>query len=112
MMASCGAPCRESVEDNQSQIKEAVDEIIAWHVAQQQKWGAEHREELAAKFGSAHGFYLELAFLARIGRKLPNDAPFSPVALEKWQRILADESPDSPFADWAKAWRALPQFRR
>ncbi|MCP5541028.1 MAG: DUF1588 domain-containing protein [Akkermansiaceae bacterium] len=99
---------RESVEDNQSQIKEAVDEIIAWHVAQQQKWGAEHREELAAKFGSAHGFYLELAFLARIGRKLPNDAPFSPVALEKWQRILADESPDSPFADWAKAWRALP----
>ncbi|MCB1085497.1 MAG: DUF1588 domain-containing protein [Verrucomicrobiae bacterium] len=97
----------EPVEDEPSQIKEAVDDIIAWHVAQQQKWGAEHREELGAKFGSAHAFYLELAFLARTGRKLP-DAPFSPVALEKWRRILADENRESPFADWAKAWRALP----
>jgi mono/diheme cytochrome c family protein len=98
---------REPVEDVPSQIKECVDDLIAWHVAQQQKWGAEHREKLAAKFGSAHGFYLELAFRAKTDRQLP-DEPFSAVALEKWQRILADEKRDSPFADWAKAWRAIP----
>lgn len=98
---------REPVEDDKAQIKEAVDDIIAWHVAQQQKWGAEHRNALAAKFGSPHGFYLELAYLARTGRELP-DFPFSPVALEKWRGILSDQNPDSPFADWAKAWRALP----
>jgi hypothetical protein len=105
---------REPVEDAAAQIKEATDDLIAWHVAQQQKWGAQHREQLAAQFGSAHAVYLAAA-------KRETDTPvcvwkrqtgvsvsLSPVALEKWRHILRNEDKASPFADWAKAWRALP----
>lgn len=94
---------REPVDDAVAQIREAADDIIAWHVAQQQKWGAQHREELEALFGNAHAVYLAAA-------KNPDlkPVPLSPVALEKWQHILANENNDSPLADWAKAWRELP----
>lgn len=98
---------REPVDDVPSQIQEAVDDIISWHVTQQQKWGAQHRDELAAKLGSAHGYYLELAYRAKAGRP-GGEEPYAPVALEKWLRLLTDEKRDAPFADWAKAWRALP----
>lgn len=106
---------REPVEEVSAQIKEAVDDLIAWHVTQQQKWGAEHREKLATTFGSAHAVYLaavrksSLGFSPTLeGLGLKPKLHLSPIALEKWQRILADEKRDSPFADWAKAWRALP----
>ncbi len=56
---------REPVDGPAQAIKEATDEIIAWHVAQQQKWGAEHRDALARKFGSAHALYLEAAWRAK-----------------------------------------------
>lgn len=104
----------EPVEEATAQIKEAVDDLIAWHVGQQQKWGAEHREELTGRFGSAHAVYLAIAKKSSLGFSPTleslglNTNQLSPVALEKWQRILADEKADSPFADWAKAWRALP----
>lgn len=105
---------REPVEDAKAQIKEAVDDVIAWHVAQQQKWGAEHREALAAMFGSAHAPYLEAAKQSSLGFSPTSDIGLkpklllSPVALAKWTRILNDTDPKSPFAGWAKAWRAIP----
>ncbi|MFO1436935.1 MAG: DUF1588 domain-containing protein [Verrucomicrobiaceae bacterium] len=106
---------REPVEDVKAQIKEAVDDLIAWHVTQQQKWGAEHREKLAAAFDSPHAVYLAAAKKSSLGFSptlegigLKPKLLLSPIALEKWQRILADEKRDSPFAEWAKAWRALP----
>ena len=106
---------REPVDEPKQAIREATDDIIAWHVTQQQKWGAEHREALSAMFGNAHAPYLEAA-------KRDTDTPvcsvndpqtgvpvsLSPVALAKWSRILKDTNPQSPFADWAKAWRAIP----
>ena len=97
----------EPVENVAAQIEEVRNEMISWHVAQQQKWGAEHRDALAARHGSAHSVYLEAAWRAKHGRA-PVAEPFSPVALEKWMAILNDASPDSPFADWAKAWQAMP----
>jgi hypothetical protein len=95
---------REPVEDAAAQIKEATDDLIAWHVGQQQKWGAEHREQLATRFGSAHAVYLAAAKQS----SLSFSSKLSPVALEKWRHILRNEDKASPFADWAKAWRALP----
>ena len=99
----------EPVDEPKQAIKEATDDILAWYLAQQQKWGAEHRETLAAMFGNAHAPYLEAA-------KRDTDTlvcsgvsvSLSPVALAKWSRILNDTDPKSPFADWAKAWRAIP----
>ncbi len=105
---------REPVHDSKAAIAEAVNDVINWHVAQQQKWGAEHREALAEMFGNAHAAYLEAAkrgtdTLVCEGKgKTRVSVSLSKVALAKWQRILARPSPDSPFADWAKAWRALP----
>lgn len=105
---------REPVEDLKAQIKEAVDDVIAWHVTQQQKWGAEHREALAAMFGSAHAAYLEAAkrdtdtLVCDLSGQTRVSVSLSPVALAKWTRILNDTDPKSPFADWAKAWRAIP----
>lgn len=93
---------REPVDDRKAAIKEATDEIIAWYIGQQLKWGAEHREALAAKFGNAHVPYLMAA------KRGDGDDALCATALAKWKRILADESPKSPFAEWAKAWRALP----
>jgi hypothetical protein len=105
---------REPVETAAAQIQEGVDDLVAWHVAQQQKWGALHREALEARFGSAHAVYLAAAKKSSLGFSptlegigLEPDL-LSPVALEKWRRILASHAPDSPFADWATAWRALP----
>jgi hypothetical protein len=95
---------REPVEDAAAQIKESVDDLIAWHVDQQQKWGALHREQLAAQFGSAHAVYLAAAKQSSSSFS----SKLSPVALEKWRHILRNEDKASPFADWAKAWRALP----
>jgi hypothetical protein len=95
---------REPVEDAAAQIKESVDDLIAWHVGQQQKWGAQHREQLTAQFGSAHAVYLAAAKQSHSSLS----SKLSPVALEKWQLILRREDEGSPFADWAKAWRALP----
>ncbi len=106
-------PC-EPVEGVKAQIKEAVDDVIAWHVAQQQKWGAEHREALAAMFGSAHAAYLEAAkrdtdtLVCDLSGQTRVSISLSSVALAKWTRILNDTDPKSPFADWAKAWRAIP----
>lgn len=90
----------EPVDDRKAAIKEATDDIIAWYIGQQQKWGAEHREALAAEFGNAHVPYL---FAAKRGGDT-----LCATALAKWKRILADESPTATFVDWAKAWRALP----
>ncbi|HUE71284.1 MAG TPA: DUF1587 domain-containing protein [Pirellulaceae bacterium] len=98
---------RESVDNPKHAIKEATDDIIAWHVAQQQKWGAEHRAALDQKHGSVHAIYLEAAWRAKYGKR-PLDEPLSPVALEKWTRILSDAKDDSPFIEWAKVWRTLP----
>lgn len=95
---------REPVEETKQAIKEATDDIIAWHVMQQQKWGAEHREALMAKFGSAHASYLEAA---KRGPEAVTVA-LAPAALEKWTRILNNTEAQSPFAEWAKAWRAIP----
>jgi hypothetical protein len=105
---------REPVNDSKAAIAEAVNDVINWHVAQQQKWGAEHREALAEMFGNAHSAYLEAAkrgadTLVCEGKGQTRvSVSLSKVALAKWQRILTNTSPDSPFADWAKAWRALP----
>lgn len=108
------ALAHEPVDEPPAAIHEATDEIIAWHIGQQQKWGAQHRATLEAQFGNAHAVYLAAA-------KRDTDTPvcvwkgqagvpvsLSPVALEKWQCILRSEDKASPFADWAKAWRALP----
>ena len=105
---------REPVEDAAAQIKESVDDLIAWHVSQQQKWGAQHREQLAAQFGSAHAVYLAAAKQSSLGFSPNLEALglkpklLSKIALEKWRHILRNEDKASPFADWAKAWRALP----
>ncbi len=92
----------EPVDDHKAVIRETTDDIIAWYIGQQQKWGAEHREALAAKYGNAHVPYLMAA------KRGGGDGTLCATALAKWQRILVEESPQSPFADWAKAWRALP----
>jgi len=93
---------REPVDDRKAAVKEATDDIIAWYIGQQQKWGSEHREALAAKFGSAHVPYLMAA------KRRGGDDTLCATALAKWKGILADGSPQSPFAEWAKAWRELP----
>lgn len=105
---------RAPVNDSKAAIAEAVDDLIQWHVTQQQQWGEQHRNELAAQFDNAHAAYLEAAkrgtnTLVGEGKGQTRvSVSLSKVALAKWQRILANPSPDSPFAAWAKAWRALP----
>ena len=99
---------REPVDEPKAAIKEATDDIIAWYVAQQQKWGALHREDLEEKFGSTEALYLEAAKQSSLGFSPTEKSLLSPVALEKWTRILNDTETKSPFADWAKAWRAIP----
>lgn len=101
-----GVP-RESVDDPKAAIKEATDDIIAWYIGQQQKWGALHRAELETQFSSAHAIYLEAIWRAAHG-KPPLEERLAPVVLEKMTRILNDTDTKSPFADWAKAWRAIP----
>ena len=99
----------EPVDEPKQAIKEATDDILAWYLAQQQKWGAEHHWTGPGYYGWQHAPYLEAA-------KRDTDTlvcsgvsvSLSPVALAKWSRILNDTDPKSPFADWAKAWRAIP----
>jgi hypothetical protein len=98
---------RDPVDAPPQALKEATDDIIAWYIGQQQKWGEQHREALVQKYGAAHAVYLEAAWRAREG-KPPLAEPLAPVALEKWMAILTDAAPQSPFIDWAKAWRDLP----
>ncbi|MGB8168600.1 MAG: DUF1592 domain-containing protein [Chthoniobacteraceae bacterium] len=98
---------REPVDEPKVAIKEATDDIIAWYIGQQQKWGALHRAELEKQFGSAHALYLEAVWRAANDRP-PLAERLAPVALDKWTRILKDTETKSPFSDWAKAWRAIP----
>ncbi|MEZ6128566.1 MAG: DUF1592 domain-containing protein [Planctomycetaceae bacterium] len=98
---------REPVDDPRHAIKEVTDDIIAWYVAQQQKWGEEHRDALARKYGSAHAIYLEAAWRMRHD-KPPVDTALAPAALTKWAAILSEAKAESPFSDWARAWRKLP----
>lgn len=114
---------RSPVLRSESARKELTDEVIAWFVAQQQKWGEEHRDELERQLGFVHAAYLEAAwhyhhrdnpqaeitsFATVIGAEA--NAPeiaLAPVALKKWWRILNSDDPKSPHAAWATAWRAL-----
>lgn len=98
---------REAVNEPKAAIQEAVDEIIEWHGAQQQKWGAQHRDALTDSHGSAHAVYLEAAW------RQAHDRPqlaihLAPIALAKWKRILTDEKNSTPLAEWGRAWRAIP----
>jgi hypothetical protein len=102
-----GAVPREAVDEPKAAIKEATDDIIAWYIGQQQKWGAVHRAELEKQFGSAHALYLEAVWRAAHDRPALTEK-LAPVALAKWTRILKDTETKSPFSDWAKAWRAIP----
>lgn len=111
---------QEPVDEPALARKEATDQIIAWYTTQQQKWGAEHRDALVARFGFSHAAYLEAAWryrhraaLSRPAATLDDfarcdDVPLARVALEKWWKLLNDASAGSPFADWAAAWRSLP----
>jgi len=125
---------REPVDDPAAARKEVTDDIIAWHIAQQQKWGEEHRNLLQQKLGLTHAAYLEAAWRYQWRKELGlNDAPleemawcsvspvFQPkpadntevvilsrVALQKWWDILQSKDANSPFRTWATAWRALP----
>jgi hypothetical protein len=103
----------EPVEEAKAQIKEACDDIIAWHVAQQQKWGRDHREDLLQRLGFNDAAYLEAVWHRRHGRDfvLKDQAgatvPLAPLILEKWLAILSAKDPQEPFVAWAKAWQAL-----
>jgi mono/diheme cytochrome c family protein len=111
---------QEPVDEPAAARKEATDEIIAWYVAQQQKWGAEHRDAVVARFGFGHAAYLEAAwrYRHRAASSRPaaalddfarcDDVPLARVALEKWWKLLNDADSGSPFAEWATAWRSLP----
>lgn len=106
---------------------ELVDEIISWHVAQQQKWGAEHRTALADQLGFNHAAYLEAAhrFHHRTDDSEgvashasiaidPTDADservaLAPAALRKWYEILTTADSSSPHVVWATQWRELVQ---
>ncbi|WP_395750593.1 DUF1588 domain-containing protein [Prosthecobacter sp.] len=110
---------REPADDQKSQIKEGVDDVIGWYIAQQQKWGREHRDDLQQKFGFSDAAYLEAAWryrwraeqgqanatFARIAHGY--EVPLAPVVLEKWFAILSAAEPREPFVAWATAWQAL-----
>ncbi|MEM9702598.1 MAG: DUF1587 domain-containing protein, partial [Planctomycetota bacterium] len=118
---------RAPVATPREAIKEATDDVIAWYVAQQQAWGEEHREELAARLGFVHAAYLEAAY--RFHRRTDRDAeiaafasapldpnrpvgdrvPLSPAALRTWIDILTTAEQSSPHRGWAEAWRTLAE---
>lgn len=114
---------REAVHSPSAARKEVVDEIITWHVGQQQKWGEEHRNHLERELGFVHAAYLEAAWryanrassndtiesFAWISSLEPNESriALAPSALRKWLHILQNANPESPHADWAAAWRTL-----
>lgn len=97
-----------------------IDQVIAWHVGQQQQWNAVHQQRLADNLGFSHAAYLEASWKYRYRRELGlEDAelnafaqcegePLAPVALRKWWDILNDPSRDGALADWAAAWRTIP----
>lgn len=122
---------RPDVDAPAAARKEVVDEMIAWHVAQQQKWGAEHRDALEQELGFVHAAYLEAAWhyanrddsdepldsycdypvaidsTDQSWQGAPDTIALAPAALEKWWDILNNEIKDSPHAAWAIAWRKL-----
>ena len=106
-----------SIDEPRIARQEAVNTIIEWYVAQQQKWGEEHRDELNERFGFSHTAYLQAAwrYHHRANRELGFEEfaeldgfKLSAVILEKWWRILSAEVPKAPFIAWAKAWQNLP----
>ena len=118
---------RPPVDQSADAIKEVVDEIIQWHVAQQQKWGEEHRDELEQELGFVHPAYLEAAWRfhtrdepEKSSRDFASvainaDQPggvriaLAPVALEKWLEILTSSGSESVHRAWVQAWRKLPK---
>lgn len=116
---------RSAVDAPAAARKEVVDEIIAWHVAQQQKWGAEHRDHLEQELGFVHAAYLEAAlnYLQRNDHaaELHNFASIAsrnsqserinlaPAAMKKWWAILNSDDKSSPHAAWAAKWRRLAE---
>ena len=100
--------------------QQVIDDIIAWHVGQQQKWNAEHQLHLTDTIGHSHAAYLEAAWRYRHREKLGlgdqpmetfavcEEEPLAPVALEKWWNVLNDDSGEGPLAEWAAAWREIP----
>ena len=118
---------RPDVDDPSRAKKEVVDEILSWHIAQQQRWGQEHRDQLELQFGFIHPAYLEAAWryknrdnksqtieafaLIEIDPAKPSGdrVALAPAALRKWLAILESEEANSVHAEWAKAWRKLPQ---
>lgn len=100
--------------------KECVDDIIHWHVTQQQKWGEEHRQHLQERLGFSHAAYLEASWDYR--RQMASNShtvtflsiarayevPLAPVVLEKWFRLLNQPDPSGPLEPWARAWQKLP----
>lgn len=109
----------EAVDEPAAARQEAIDDLIAWHVAQQTKWGRGHREDLEQRLGFSDAAYLEAAWRYRWRAELGNanatfadiarsyDAPLAPVVLEKWFAILSTPEPKEPFVAWAKAWQAF-----
>ena len=111
---------RDPADESARARKEAVDDVIAWYVAEQEGLVTTHRDELKAKLGFAHAAYLEAAWrykwradlgtpaatFAEVARGY--DVPLAPVALEKWYALLTADNPEPPFAEWAAAWQKLP----
>ena len=116
---------RPAVDVPAAARKEVVDEIIAWFVAQQQKWGAEHRNDLEQQLGFVHAAYLEAAWhyshrvtgsadiasRAWVSNRRPSAdrIALAPAALKKWWHILNSNDKSSPHATWAAAWRQLAE---
>lgn len=112
---------REPANEPAAARKAVVDDIIAWFVAQQQKWGEEHRDDLNRRLGFVHACYLEASWVYeerdRLGKAKATiddiargfDPPLAPAALEKWHAILTSKEPDKAFAAWAAAWKKLPK---
>ena len=110
----------DAVNDPGEARADAIYDIIQWYFRQQQRWGAEHRDQLQTTLGFSHAAYLEAAWRYRwrtefgladadfgaIARAY--EVPLGPVSLEKWWSILNDSDPKSPLATWAAAWRDLP----
>ncbi len=110
----------DAVNDPGEARADAIYDIVQWYFRQQQRWGAEHRDQLQATLGFSHAAYLEAAWRYRWRTELgladadlsaiagTYEIPLGPVSLEKWWTILNDSDPKSPHAAWAAAWRDLP----
>jgi len=115
---------RQAVDQPADARQEVIDQIIGWHVAQQQKWGEEHRADLEQRLGFVHAAYLEAAwrFRHREDQSLgleefawvavdvedtdSEQVQLAPAALEKWWGIL-NRTDASPHVQWAQDWREL-----